>query len=221
MKVEDIFNRIVQKSGQYLLSKNNIEINIDAFRILVEDALAVYNKSVPYDRTFTVDLYSRSGDLTPDMFPDIGRSPDWVAKATPIFNHNSGTNQAYGVAFFSRPSYAQSEPIESIHKYNKPKITVNISGDWEVIGVWKHRVEEETVSNRKTYEVKTISVDDDVFFDLLCGMFVHGIGMSRRAFTMDAIPISMDADALVSEGEARIEKAKEELNNVQKFYLWI
>jgi len=219
LDINDIFNRTIHKSGQYLLSTSNIEINIDAFRILVEDALSIYNKASPYDKTITVNASNRqvSFEDTDEYFSDIGRVPDWISKGTPILNYSTGANPNFLSPAFSRNSFSYSEPIEALLKYHKPLLSVNISGDWEIVAVWNHKVEK--VDNE--YTVRTITVEDMVFFDILKAMFLQGIGMSRRAFTMDNLPIAMDADALVSDAESQLSIAKEELQNVQKFYLWI
>lgn len=225
MNVKDIFNRIIQKSGQYLLSTNNIEINIDSFRILVEDTLSIYNKASPYDKEFTVDANDRRVNFedTDEQFVEVGRIPDWIAKATPILNYSTGANPNFLAPAFSHNNIIPSEPIEAIHKYHKPCLIVNISGNWEVIGVWNHKVQKIPIEagGKQEYEVKTITVEDYVFFDLLKAMFLSGIGLSRRAFTMDNLPISMDADSLVSDAESQLATAKEELQNVQKFYLGV
>lgn len=222
MNIKDIFNRIIQKSGQYLLSTRNIEINIDSFRILVEDALSIYNKASPYDKEVTIDFGDRkaSFDGTESYFSDTGRVPDWVSKATPILNYSMGLNPNILSPAFTSNKYNYHEPIEAIHKYIKPNMTVNISGDWEVLCVWNHKVEKIGATGNE-YEVKTITVEDMVFFDILKAMFLQGIGLSRRAFTMDNLPLAMDADALVSDAETQLTTAKEELQNVQKFYLWV
>ncbi|NRA76864.1 MAG: hypothetical protein HRU18_01540 [Pseudoalteromonas sp.] len=225
MNIEDIFNRIIQKSGQYLLSTNNIEINIDAFRILVEDALSIYNKVSPFDKTFTVDLSGRQVNFSDDdsYFSEVGRVPDWIAKATPILNYSTGANPNFLAPAFSHNNHHPSEPIESIHKYHKPCLVVNISGNWEVIGVWNHRVEliPKVGAGKREYEVKTISVEDHLFFDLLKAMFLQGVGYSRRAFTMDALPLATDADSMVADADNQLSTAKDELNNIQKFYLGV
>ena len=220
MNVKDIFNRIIQKSGQYLLSTNNIEINIDSFRILVEDTLSIYNKASPFDKEFTVDAHFRqvNFEATDEYFSEVGRIPDWIAKATPILNYSMGQNPNFLSPTFNFNNTNLSEPIEAVHKYHKPCLTVNISGNWEIIGVWNHRVEK---TIEQDYEVKTITVEDMIFFDLLKAMFLQGIGLSRRAFTMDNLPLAMDADSLVSDAETQLSTAKEELQNVQKFYLGI
>ena len=54
---------------------------------------------------------------------------------------------------------------------------------------------------------------------LVRGMFLKGIGRSRRAFTLNELPILMDAGDLISEGEALVEKAEQQMQNHQKFRL--
>ena len=51
-------------------------------------------------------------------------------------------------------------------------------------------------------------------------MFMIGIGRSRRAFTLNDLPILMDAGEIVSEGrELYREVIEEELPKYQKFHL--
>ena len=67
MLVTEMFDRVILKSGQFILAKSKIEIDIDSFRLLVEDALAQYSKHNPatkryqiyvsYPRQFTFDEF--------------------------------------------------------------------------------------------------------------------------------------------------------------------
>lgn len=225
MNIDDIFKRIIIRSGQFLLNTSNIELDPDRFRYLVEDALATYSKFSPYDLHFNLDVQgTRQIFLTDSLIQGLtGKSylgiPDWVSDAHPVRIY--GINPFY---FFknmdpmSNPDLIDKQQVP--WEYRKPIVYVSIVGEFDIHGVWKHKVIETTNNQNKiTYSVPTITVDDTNFFVLLQGMFLQGIGRSRRAFTMNDLPIVMDAAELASEGESLMEKAMEDLENHQKFYL--
>ena len=70
------------------------------------------------------------------------------------------------------------------------------------------------------YRVDTITDADDEFFEILTGKFMKALGRSRRAFTINELPITMDASELVSEGDEMIRAAEESLvEKEMKLYL--
>jgi hypothetical protein len=76
------------------------------------------------------------------------------------------------------------------------------------------------LANPVTYELLTITDDDDLFFKILTGYFMVGLGRSRKAFTLNELPIVTDAADLVSEGTALITDGQLALQETSsKFYL--
>lgn len=227
MNIQDIFDRVLLKSGQYIVTKSKVEINIDSFRLLVEDSLAVYNRYSPYDRKFTKEIvYPRQIDMSQvqNQDPQVLKVPKFLAKVTPIrygastfvanfFNTGNG-NSING-------SSELIDPIMAPWDYSAPLLTVPISCRYEIQAVYDHVVEVMDVpqGQQKQYQIKTITLADQAFFDHVRAMFLQGIGRSRKAFTMTELPITMDGDSLVSDGLQLEEKAKADMENVQKFYL--
>lgn len=223
MKVEEIWDRIRVRSGQFILNKSKIELDVDNFRTLVEDALAEYNRARPYDKMYNVFINSpRQFTFTDTFDADIKRVPDMLAEVTPIRAFNSNP-YLYGTAL-SNPSHNHSEVIEPLQvpwDYKKPTLTVPLSGDYKVVAMYNHQLVKvvDEASGIIYWEVTTISIEDVHFFKLLQGMFLQGIGRSRRAFTMSDMPILMDADQLYSEGQQIEEKALEDIHSNKKIYL--
>jgi len=226
MNIKDIFDRILLRSGQYIIKKSKVDIDIDSFRILVEDALADYSKAVPYDCEYDLDLNSvRNFTFPSDYDPDLKRAPDWLSEVSPISSFGSlhtvfgHRGEGTGVQPYTRAE----DPIEAPWDFNRKtkRLTVPFSAYYKITACYKHHIVEtlNEQTGESDYDIPTITVDDQVFFKLLQAMFLLGIGRSRRAFTLSDLPIVMDADQLVSDGEQLLENAKEELNNVQKFHL--
>lgn len=220
-----MFDRVLLRSGQFILRKANIEIDIDSFRLLVEDALSVYNKAKPFSKKYNKEIiYPRYFTFDEFFDPFVARAPDWISEVTPIRYYGY-----YSSAFFgggATPSNYQSElvdPLQSPWVYDKPLLTVPYSCKYSILAVYNHIVEivpnEVDENGRAVYEVKTITIEDHLFLDLLRSMFLLGIGKSRRAFTMNDLPIILDADQIASEAKELEESVLEKLNTIQQFHL--
>lgn len=236
MNLKDMFDRVLLKSGQYVLSSKKLDINIDAFRLLVEDSLAVYSRYSPHDVLINREIYyprqydfskanATSLDATKSVgLPEevVGRIPDWIATANPM---RYGGGSIGGILLREAQINGQNElidPIQSPWTYDKPCLTVSHSARYEIRCVFKHRVEEvkqTTPDDPKHYEVKTISEDDQAFLDHVRSQFMIGVARSRRAFTINDLPITMDADQMVADATELETKSIENMSNYQKFYL--
>lgn len=224
MKIKDMFERILIRSGQFIMAKSKVEMDDDSFRILVEDALAVYSKSHPFEKFYVINsVFPRTFTFDEYFDPEMKRVPDWISEVNPAtFSGISLANFYQGNSNYPGQRSELVIPTECPWTYRKPVLTVPFSSKYEVKAVFKHRVTK--VPNldpncKIEYEVITINEDDSVFFKLLQAYFLQGIGRSRRAFTLNDLPIIMDADAIASEGKELENEAKEELQNTQKFYL--
>lgn len=224
MDITDIFSRVLLKSGQYVLSSAKVDINIDAFRLLVEDSLAVYNRYSPADKLYNKEIYyPRQYDWSHDIDPEFGRVPDWVSSANPM---RYGGGSIGGILLREAQLNGQTElidPIQSPWRYNKPMLTVAHSARYELRGVYNHIIEEiiptTHVDDTRQFDVRTISLADQAFFDHVRAGFLMGVGRSRRSFTLNDLPITMDADQICSDADTLEQKAMESMQNYQKFYL--
>jgi hypothetical protein len=222
VRVDEIWERILIRSGQFILNRNKIELDPEKFVVLVEDALAEYNQSRPFDKTYNITIPTRNFTFTDSFDPDLGIIPSMLAEVTPTRAYNANPF-LYGTGFGS-PLYNNSELIEPLQvpwDYTAPKLTVPMNGDFKIIAIYPHRVVKDvsTLSDIH-WKVSTISVNNDQhFFKLLQGLFLQGIGRSRRSFTLSDIPITMDADQLYSEGKEIEERALEDIHKNKKIYL--
>lgn len=222
MRIEEIWDRIRIKSGQFILSRTKIELDVDSFRILVEDALAEYNKSRPFDKTYSLNIPNRHYTFSENYDEELKMIPDWLAEVTPT---RSFVSSPIIGSITNNSGYSTGElidPLQAPWDYTKPNLVVPYTGFYKVRAVFNHRVVEVTdeISGVKDWVVTTISIQEDPwFFKLLQAMFMQGIGRSRRSFTLSDMPILMDADQIYSEGQALEEKALEEIHANKKIFL--
>lgn len=220
MTIQQIWDRTLINASQFILRKNKIELDVDSFKILVEDCLAEYNKARPYSKEYDINASSITYGFDSSFDPELGRVPDWIAECVPVrtyltglasigLNYNRGVNQELVVA------------TEYPYVYRKPKLTLPLVGNHKITAVYKHIIREDidAQTGKIEYHLDTITLDDTWFFKILLARFMKGIGRSRRSFTLSDITITTDADALVSEGEALEEKTIEDLNHNKKIFL--
>lgn len=229
LTIDEIFNKILIRSGHFVMKKRNIELDVDSFRELVEDALDIYSDSVPYSKKYTKNLSgSRQITLDENFDTDMARKPDWLSEVHPIRTtgmlYGYYPNTIYGWGYASKyQSEALNDPVTAPWDYNKDSglLVVPYSGYYKIRAVWRHIIEETTdADGNKTYIVKTISGRDQAFLKLCQAMFMIGIGRSRRAFTLNDLPILMDASEIVSDGrELYQEVIEQDLPKYQKFHL--
>lgn len=220
MNTKDIFDHILLRSGQFVMSKTKVELDEDRFSLLVEEALAIYSKYSPFEKHFYVEVTNnRTYRFTEGNTFGAGE-PDAISSVTPI--RVLGINpwmlrQVYGIPMSDGNIDIRQEcPWE----YRKPYITFPYPGEFDILAFYRHKIIKlEDDDGRIYYDIPAISLRDDAFMKLIRGMFLEGIGRSRRSFTLNDLPIVMDADTIANEGREMITEATEQMQKEAKFYL--
>lgn len=222
MLLDEMFEEVLARSGQFILANADLEIEDTRWERLVKTTLRKYNAHHPHSDRFNVVTTGRDFAFTINSQP-LG-VPDWVSEVIPI--RMSGVAVTIG-SILKHDS--QLDPYGDLVKqmfiwqYKKPTLYLQYAGEFDVEAVYSHRITDvanpPSGSNAKK-EVSTISDDrDDIFFDLLTGRFLQALGRYRRAFTLQEIPITTDAETLVSEGTDLVTKAEENLGDQAKWWL--
>lgn len=226
MKIQEMFDYILIDSGQFLVPVENLEINRDRFLTLVKATLGIFNTKYPHELKFNMDFPNRKKTFTADTLSISGQLvgiPDGIADAVPV--RIAGIAPYFIREYQSHDSPYMNNKVPYPIEYRKPDLYVPVQGTYDVHAWYDHKIEEivaegETEGETKTYEVKTINFgDDEVFFKLLKAKFLKGTAGSRRAFTMQDIPLLTDADTLMTEAKALEEEANKELDDKTKFWL--
>lgn len=218
MTLKEIFNRVLVESGQFVVSADMIELDVDRFLVLVKATLGTVNKFDPVEKKFNLDLSGRHFKFTPethDLLGNLVGIPERIVDLIPV--RVTGVYPSYMREFDRHKSEYLSDKIPYPWDYRKPDLHVPVNGQYELHAIYNHQI----VKNAETkeWECDTISDVDDDFFQLLTGKFLKGLGKSRRAFTLNELPITTDADQLVSEGQEMEDKAIENLEEDAKFWL--
>lgn len=210
MLLTDIFERILVKSGQFLLRVDNIELDPTRFKVLVEDALVILNKHRPIDRHVYITVNSpRTYTFSEEL---DGIIPYSVVDAVPVRPSAVNPYMLNMMGLGSDRNEYMSEKGSVPFEYRKPNLTVSFSGDFDVHCIdYYEIISEQDDSGAIVFSIPELTINESYFFELLRGMFLQTLGRSRRSFTLNDLPIAMDADQITAEGENIIENAMEDL----------
>jgi hypothetical protein len=222
MTLKELFDRILLRSGQFVMARSRVELNEDSFKLLAEEALAIYSKHNPIEKYFHVEVNdNRTYTFTEANTCGAG-IPRQVSSVTPI--RIIGVNpwilrQRFGISLSNADTQLDIRQ-ECPYEYRAPRLTLPYSGEFEVLVWYRHEVKKmDNPDGTISYDLPTIEASDNNFLDLTRGMFLEGLGRSRRAFTLNDLPITMDADRIADEGKELVENARQAIAQASKFYL--
>ncbi len=231
MTLDELVDYVMTESGEFIVGDlETTQINRHRFHLITKRALAIYSKYRPLTDRQTLAV---NGSLN---LTDIsgGQTPAWVSRVSPVSDEistSASTGASQGTAAFiygnagglSDPYIASGRPRHIPWEYNKPTLSVASSSGMYDITMHRNHALENVVKDASNLvidaEVPTIDYADDIFFDILVGFFLMSLGRSRRAFTLNDLPVTMDGSDLVSEGETKVNEAKERLTEQSSWYL--
>ena len=218
MTLDEIFNRVLVEAGQFLITTENIELNRETFVPLVKSAIGTYNRYYPIDNYLDIDFSSsRNYTFTEANTPD--GIPREIAEVIPV--------RIMGTYPYILKKYDDSESNVEVAEsfpftYRRPVLTIPANAICNVHAIFDHELRDTTPSSGgvKQYEINTVNENSDVFFQLLTGRFLKGLGRSRKAFTLNDLPVTNDGPEMVAEGQEMEKDALEELReNKGKWWL--
>jgi len=191
MTLEELFDLVLNRTGEFLLGPTNVELDISKFETIVKNALKVYSKYKPKREKLQITLENYKytfKDKVPKYITDV--NPTF----TPVYN-----------PLLVIASRTESETFYVEWEYRKPTLYTNFNGSAEVEALFDYGVLIDEKGN------KYIEVEEELFVDLVTAEFMIGLARSRRAFTLDELPVSTDAEILVSEALKMREDVLEQL----------
>ena len=177
MTIHELFNLVLIRSGQYLLD-SNVELNEDKFKELVKYCLSVYSKYKPQRKRIQISITGYSYTFTDPV-------PYYISEVIP-------TSAVVTNPFLSAIQN-NSKPLVVDWEYRPPTLYTSFNGDAEVEAWFEWKLKYDGTDY-------IVPVGDELFIDLVTAEFLIGLARSRRAFTLQEIPISTDAEVLASEG---------------------
>jgi hypothetical protein len=221
LKLTDLVELVMLETGEFIVETlQNVNLDLPKFWLMTKRILLTYEQYKPLTFAQNIHLTSPKFQFSEDMEHGI---PDWISEVVPV-NVTNMMDIFYYSSLHRLYQQGMTETLEFprpfIFKYDRPNLHVTERGIMEVTGQYAHEYEEIHEAEQGLVEVglKTLTLRDRLFIDLVSSRFLMSVGRSRRAFTLNELPIAMDADMLVSEGQDRWDRAMEELQQTSKWY---
>lgn len=222
MELEELKSVILVETGQYLAPFEATLLSDKEFLRLVATELAIYNNHKQHKEVKRVTA-SQSGVYTfTSTRPDKKDLPVYIIDARTSSSGSGGTywnvvNQSNrGSTGASRSDRYKTglayQQLDNFH-YDKNSATIYFpeSGTYEITCAYDRWLEMAEADNVVQATVHHITVDDYKFIRLVAARFMLALGRSRRAFTIEGIPVSFDASEMVAAGEELYSSTKESL----------
>lgn len=221
MDLKSLFTLVLVNSGQFLIDPDEIELNDGFFAVLVNKVLSTYNRFCPHDKHFNLIMDSRNfkfTDSTIDANGQLTGVPTRIISAVPV--RISGVYPFYlDEARGNNPALIVKTEYPIV--YRQPDLVVPVNGQYDIHAMYDHQLRVETIEGKKLYYLDTIDKNEDhLFVDLVTAHVMIGLGRSRRAFTVNELPLLSDAQDMVSDGKELLETTVESLKEDSgKWYL--
>jgi len=190
MTLQELFDLILIRTGEFLIGADNVELDLPKFEALVDKSLKTYSKYKPKREKLFINLENYKYTFTDEI-------PNYISDVTPCYS--TVFNPLLQIA-------SQSGNIPFIEwEYRKPTLYANFNGKAEVEAWFDWEIKTDDSGN------KYIELEDELFIDLITAEFLLGLARSRRAFSIQELPITSDSEILASEGQKLYEDTIETL----------
>lgn len=195
INIEEIYNNIITDLGQNSYVENSVfELDIAKCLRLTKSVLGLYSRYIPHSgRTIALVINGK--------YEFLSEPPQFISRVYPTSNSVINIGGVFG-RFISAPG-TTATPF--IWKYNSPVLYAQYDGEVEILCVWNHSIKTTVTGTTPhqitTYTIETINDTDYLFYELLKSRMMQSIGRNRKAFTLNDIPITSDADSMVSDGK--------------------
>lgn len=215
--VSNLYDSVRIQAGQYLIPTHKLELKENLFLPLVSQALAIYNRYCPFDFHLNLEINDRQFIFNENSTP-YG-IPDKIVDLIPY----GGSINIFSNLFYNSNSQNSELSVKQMCPfiYRKPNLYPPYAGVFDAHCIVYHKISKVNVEGGEISAILTLDENDSSEFVQLClAKFLQALGRSRRAFTLNDLPITNDSSELVGEGQALEERIIQDIiDNKQKFYL--
>lgn len=220
MFLEEVYERVLLMSGQFLLTKENVEIDVDRFKFIVESALGDWNSC---RQARDIIRIARGEQYTFTEHDSKYGIPDHIVKVVPtsylnILSSNSRWGSSFSNYGYNRRHDSRYLEIKDdfAFEYRNPTLYTHTDCEIEAHALYDHKLTPYKDSGNTRYRLDTIEPGDITFFELVRARFMIALGHQRSAFASGDLTITVNGEQLISEGLQLEERAIERLHTKDK-----
>lgn len=194
---DDLIDLTLTETGQYLIDLDTMMLDTPKVELMIQRELNWFSKYYPVRKRASLYLFdgktfSKDSD---------GEIPFNILSIQRQYGQSSTAYQMWGKPRYRNPSFI----------YNDGKLSLNgESGVYDVEYSVYHTY------NKDKKAIETLSAESP-FVNLFIAKFMISVGRSRKAFLLNDLPLSMDADSMVSEGQELYQSTKEYIMETSRY----
>lgn len=222
MLLTDLSKILLVRSGQYIID-TLAGVNLDLTKLwtVTEPLLLKYANYIPVQSKFNIDVTDTVFIFTTNPLP-----PLWISSVTPADRnvplHLSDTNRVLNRSLFLHNEIQTLRSTRQfLWEYENPKLWISETGKMSVTGLsnYTFTLDTDSAGTLEDVDIDDITKADDLFIDLVMAEFLLAVGRSKRAFTLNDLPITADGPELISEGLELKQATIEALQNRSRWEL--
>lgn len=209
MKLSELYDLVLLELGQHQVEDLiREEIPLDKFYLLAKSSIDYCTKYRPLQKTRVIYINKTTYEFDPEYAPlTIDRVVSTYGETDLL-----ATTEANMVRLNSHiPTLPQQ-----YWRYERPLLISGIQGLVSVRGYYNYEFIK--VHGGNDWDIPDLTLDANSEFKMVQAKLLMTLGRSRRAFTMNEIPINTDASELYNEGQQLWESTKEAIQIASKWY---
>jgi hypothetical protein len=212
MLLSELVELVKIESGQHEMDLS--ELAVEKYKLILEKrVLPVLNKHMPYSTDVNIDIVASPYIFTTAVDTNI---PTWISRIVPVGNVSATNIILRG----SAQHYPLGDIVKSTFLWNydaPPKLYLEYTGDMLVTACYNASL---VVTDDEDYNITLFNEDAEQYMiSLLAGHAMVALGRGRRSAKILDLPIEMDTDALIAEGQELIRETLDEIKQNNAFYL--
>lgn len=197
LKYDELIELTLTETGQYIIDLDTTMLDCKKIELMIERELNWFSKYYPVRKRASLFLFDGK-QFTVEQDKEI---PFNILSIQKSCNQSSEAFLMWGRPRFRNPSFLFSDGVLTL--YGEP-------GIYDVEYTVYHKYD------KKKQCIETIT-SESPFVNLFIAKFMVTIGRSRKAFLLNDLPLSMDSDSMVSEGQELYQSTREYIMETSRY----
>lgn len=197
LSYDDLIDITLTETGQFIVDLDTTMLDQSKIELMIERELNWFSKYYPVRKRASLYLFNGKqflGENNEDIPSNI------------LSIQRQSCQPSTGYIIYGRPRYR-------VPSYSYQGGVLSLAGDpgfYDVEYSMYHKYDKEKQM------IETVNIDSP-FVNLFISKFMISIGRSRKAFLLNDLPLTMDSDSMVSEGQELYQSTREYIMETSRY----
>lgn len=194
---DELIDLTLTETGQFIVDLDTTMLDCKKIELMIERELNWFSKYYPVRKRASLFLFDGK-QFTEEQDKEI---PFNILSIQRAYNQNSTTFLMWGRPRFRNTAFTYNNGILNL---------MGESGVYDVEYSVYHKYD------RENQCIETLT-SESPFVNLFIAKFMISIGRSRKAFLLNDLPLSMDSDSMVGEGQELYQSTREYIMETSRY----